>query len=320
MENLALSRRDDALILHQEIINSGENAARALAAFCDCLKKMRDTALYKELGCEDFATYCEEKAGIKSRMAYNYISAYERLGEKYITEHASLGITKLEVLSRIEPEKRDDIDAEETSVAELKRLQKELEDKQLEIAVLSGERDELKDKYEEAISELENSNESESEALEAAEAKIAQLEADIKAAEKAKAEKPQPSADDLAKIKKELRKELKDEYEKKAEKDKQTASADAQKAQAEIDKANERLKKLSAEKQAAKAEAARLEKALKASDGAISTVKVYFNEVQDIFGKMLNAINCTEGETKEKLLNAAGKLLDACTERLKESK
>lgn len=317
MEKLVHSRHEDAVILHEEILRNGEYAARALAAFCSSLKKMRDTALYKEFGCDDFATYCEDKAGIKSRMAYNYIAAYERLGEDFITEHAALGITKLELLSRIDPEKREEIDAEETSVAELKRLQKELEDKQLELAIISGERDELKDKYEEALSDLENSNGSETEALEQAEAKIAQLEADIKAAEAAKAE---PSAEDIAKLKKEIREEVKKEYDKKSEKAKAAAAGASDKAKAEIDKANERLKKLSAEKEAAEAEAARLEKALKASDGAISTVKVYFNEVQDIFGKMLNAINCTEGETKEKLLTAAGKLLDACTERLKESK
>ena len=58
------------------------------------------------------------------RQAYSYISAYEKLGQKYMADHADLGITKLELISQISSYEREefaaDVDLESATVRELK--------------------------------------------------------------------------------------------------------------------------------------------------------------------------------------------------------
>ena len=62
---------------------------------------MRDGKLYQVLGYQDFGTYCEEQHGIRARMAYKYIKAYEDLGRQLMEQNASAGITKLALLGEV---------------------------------------------------------------------------------------------------------------------------------------------------------------------------------------------------------------------------
>lgn len=107
----------------RDLINLG-TVARALVDVCHDLKTMRDEGLYTELGYDTFEEYAEQACGIKQRQAYSYISAYEKLGQKYMADHADLGITKLELISQISSYEREefaaDVDLESATVRELK--------------------------------------------------------------------------------------------------------------------------------------------------------------------------------------------------------
>ena len=109
---------------HVRILANGQVMARALVDVCHDLKTMRDEGLYTELGYDTFEEYAEQACGIKQRQAYSYISAYEKLGQKYMADHADLGITKLELISQISSYEREefaaDVDLESATVRELK--------------------------------------------------------------------------------------------------------------------------------------------------------------------------------------------------------
>ncbi|HIX16928.1 MAG TPA: DUF3102 domain-containing protein [Candidatus Gemmiger faecavium] len=90
-----------AASLHAEIRQKKEVLGNALADFCEALKRMRDGKLYQVLGYQDFGTYCEEQHGIRARMAYKYIKAYEDLGRQLMEQNASAGITKLALLGEV---------------------------------------------------------------------------------------------------------------------------------------------------------------------------------------------------------------------------
>lgn len=109
---------------HARILANGQVMARALVDVCHDLKTMRDEGLYTELGYDTFEEYAEQACGIKQRQAYSYISAYEKLGQKYMADHADLGITKLELISQISSYEREgftaDVDLESATVRELK--------------------------------------------------------------------------------------------------------------------------------------------------------------------------------------------------------
>lgn len=113
-----------ALALHQQIITNGTIAANALLEMCRCLKQMRDDKLYTALGYDDFGVYCEDKANIKSRQAYTYIKIYEELPPAFLQSNASLGVTKLELLTHVNPLDREEfmeqVDADKLTVQELK--------------------------------------------------------------------------------------------------------------------------------------------------------------------------------------------------------
>lgn len=113
-----------ALALHQQIITNGTIAANALLEMCRCLKQMRDDKLYTALGYDDFGVYCEDKANIKSRQAYTYIKIYEELPPAFLQSNANLGVTKLELLTHVNPLDREEfmekVDIGELTVNELK--------------------------------------------------------------------------------------------------------------------------------------------------------------------------------------------------------
>ncbi len=113
-----------ALALHQQIITNGTIAANALLEMCRCLKQMRDDKLYTALGYDDFGVYCEDKANIKSRQAYTYIKIYEELPPAFLQSNAKLGVTKLELLTHVNPLDRkefmEQVNADELTVNELK--------------------------------------------------------------------------------------------------------------------------------------------------------------------------------------------------------
>lgn len=90
-----------AVELHRRIMADAEVAGSAIISMAKALKEMRDTRLYTELGHADFESYVEDAVGLKQRQAYNYISVLEKLPAHILQSTAHLGITKLELLTRV---------------------------------------------------------------------------------------------------------------------------------------------------------------------------------------------------------------------------
>lgn len=113
------------------------------------LIEMRDGKLYKELGYQNFAEYCENEVGMKRRQSYCYISIVENLPEDFVHSSAQIGVKKLSLLSRLDEVTRNEIvkntDVSGTSVKELERQIKELK----------GENDKLRQTEEKYIEEVE---------------------------------------------------------------------------------------------------------------------------------------------------------------------
>lgn len=136
-ENLINSEPSETRIeaerLHTQIIINGQIAAEAILKLAECLKEMRDRKLYSEFGYGTFEEYCEEKAGIKQRQAYNFIYALENLGKDYLQSNAKLGITKLVELARLADVDREElertVDVESVSTRELQKKVDELQKK-----------------------------------------------------------------------------------------------------------------------------------------------------------------------------------------------
>ena len=115
-----------AINLHNQIVGNIEAAGVAMISMCRNLKQMRDTRLYSQLGYESFEDYTEKAVGLKRRQAYNYITVLESLPTHLLQSNAHLGITKLELLSRVPVLEREDVvteyELEGLSTRELREL------------------------------------------------------------------------------------------------------------------------------------------------------------------------------------------------------
>jgi len=170
----------EAQQLHVEIITSGQLVADSIVAYSRNLKRMKDTGLYTELGLNSFEDYCEQRAGIKQRQAYNFIRVIEELGENYVSANARLGITKLVELARLDTADREALesmtDLEDITTKELHKKIEELTKKNEQLKL---DCDDLKARNEELESELDEDGEKEAE-LSKAEIKKIRQEAENK--------------------------------------------------------------------------------------------------------------------------------------------
>lgn len=137
------AQQAQAASLHAEIRQKKEALGNALVDFCEALKRMRDQKLYQILGYQDFGAYCEEQHGIRARMAYKYIKAYEDLGRQLMEENASAGITKLALLGEVcAPDRAEfaaDHDLEGMTVQEIKEAIKAAADLGEQVSMLQEE-------------------------------------------------------------------------------------------------------------------------------------------------------------------------------------
>lgn len=136
MEQLAIlnnipsmtAEQQEAAAMHFEIVQAAKTAVNSLLDLGRKLKRMRDSGRYKDLGFTSFAEYTEAAVGIKQRQAYNYITVVESLPARLIEENAAAGVTKLALLSKLNPEDRGDLTGDalaNITVAELKKLVEE---------------------------------------------------------------------------------------------------------------------------------------------------------------------------------------------------
>lgn len=142
-ENNKPSISESAVELDLQIKAYANMAWQNLIEACRCLKCMRDTKLYEQLGYSSFGEYTEASLNIKERQAYTYISTYEKQGEAFLQSNAELGITKLALLSAIPATEREDFveshDLAGMSVAEVEALVKQNDGRAEQIDLLSAE-------------------------------------------------------------------------------------------------------------------------------------------------------------------------------------
>lgn len=328
---------EDALQTHQRIMANSEICARSLFEVCKDLKKMRDKKLYEQFGYETFDNYCENMAGVKSRMAYNYISAYENLGATVLQSNAHLGITKLNLIAGMNPVERaeglHDGTFENMSVSEIKELVKknkemgeqidllkeQLEEAQStdneqeccdESAETDTEKEDLKKKNEELIKMLhEKDSQHEKELKNLRDDIEDELREEIEEEYKSKlADEPAETEDNSAEIqkqideavataKKETEKEVKAKYSEKEKKQK------------------EKIKALEDAISSADADKKTLEKQLALSDTKSAKAMVYIQSIQDNFNSLFALISDMDAEQQDKFKGAVLKLTNVMQEK-----
>ena len=293
----------EAIKLHNEIITNGTIAAQALYELCRCLKRMRDEKLYTQLGFDDFDTYCEQKANIKKRQAYNYIKTYEDLGSGFLQSNASLGITKLELLTHVPALDRADFmennSVSDLSVAELKSKIEELErengakceqisllQEQMKERTAKNDDSEYNAKVEELTTQIAEMKKSMDGMISPAELK--KLEKEKKSEIKAATEKAVREA-----IDKERKSAAKDYEDKFAEKEKEYRN--------KISGYEKKLADKDANISAAVRKQAELEERLKAASHDDSAkFRIYFEQLNDIIEKLFEALDGIEDAAQKK--------------------
>lgn len=324
----------EAVELHKRIMTSGQIMASALLDFCQELKEMRDKCLYEELGYTDFDSYVEGAVGIKKRMAYNYIQALERNGPVIMSEHASIGITKLQLIAQLSPTDRDEVisteDLATMSAAEVKELVAKYNKATEQLNFLQEENKALKEKepgevlytaedlqaaVEKARLEAESQTESNAESYEDLKAQAEQdarkeLEA-LHKRELADAQKKAKEAADAA-----LQKKIDAATKKAIDGAKAEGRKEAEKAAEDL---RQQVEAAAKEKEAAEERAAQLEKKLELAASTESTAfALYFDQLQQAKCKMDGLLEQMQqkgqAEQAEKLRRALKKALTAILE------
>ena len=301
---------ETALELHEAIMHSAQAAALSLMEMCRGLKKMRDTRLYESLGHSSFDDYCEKMAGIRARQAYTYIAVYERFGEARLAANASLGVTKLELISRLPFSEQDSVleaaGLDGMSVAELRAMAEQYRAVGRQTDMFAGESAEAEPETADAPGSIpeEVLEKVRREAREESAAESAALRAEL-AAEKAS----RREAVEVA-VKRRLKKESAEAAARAAEEARSRAEEEAaEKYGAELDE----LRRAAAE---ASEISEGLRERLKNADGQYATLKVYFAAIRENFVRAAELIGTFDGGDREKYTAAFVKLLDALREEI----
>ena len=301
---------ETALELHEAIMHSAQAAALSLMEMCRGLKKMRDTRLYESLGHSSFDDYCEKMAGIRARQAYTYIAVYERFGEARLAANASLGVTKLELISRLPFSEQDSVleaaGLDGMSVAELRAMAEQYRAVGRQTDMFDGESAEAEPETADAPGSIpeEVLEKVRREAREESAAESAALRAEL-AAEKAS----RREAVEVA-VKRRLKKESAEAAARAAEEARSRAEEEAaEKYGAELDE----LRRAAAE---ASEISEGLRERLKNADGQYATLKVYFAAIRENFVRAAELIGTFDGGDREKYTAAFVKLLDALREEV----
>lgn len=328
-----------AMALHYEIKSSLAAAANAMVDFCRQLKAMRDGKLYIHIGFDSFENYVEKAHSIHQRQRYNYIQTYEKLGARLMEENADIGITKLQLLTKVSAIHRDEFleenDLANITVAELEKLIEEKKGLSEQVSFfqraskdkeeIAAERDALLEKVKQLNEELEDKDQ-------AMFAPVETAGIDSELAEKIRAEaKAEAETEHLRQIK-----ELNGEYERRlsdaVKKEKEKASKKLEKERAGFEKEKQAAADRAAEQAREKLEAEFMEKnkdalsALTAEQektaalekklalaGNKNTVKfsILFSSVQDTIAELedlIDTISETDRETAAKFNNALQRL------------
>lgn len=307
---------ETALELHEAIMHSAQAAALSLMEMCRGLKKMRDTRLYESLGHSSFDDYCEKMAGIRARQAYTYIAVYERFGEARLAANASLGVTKLELISRLPFSEQDSVleaaGLEGMSVAELRAMAEQYRTvgHQTDMFAAAEAEPETADSVPEEVLEKVRLEVREESAAETAALRAQLEEAEAKHKAELDAEKASRREAVEAAVKRRLKKESAEAAARAAEEARSRAEEEAaEKYGAELDE----LRRAAAE---ASEISEGLRERLKNADGQYATLKVYFAAIRENFVRAAELIGTFDGGDREKYTAAFVKLLDALREEI----
>lgn len=286
----------DAVATHERIKANAQLAASALGEMAKALKHMRDEKLYLQLGFETFGDYVENNQdySFKERQAYTYIKAYEELGDKFLQSNAELGITKLELLTKIPAYERQEFADEIAglSVKEVEDLIKTKQDLGEQLTLLEQANVDLKKQL--------------------AEKPIEVVQAISEQAEK---EKEQAIAEALKKAERHSdseKKKLKQDFEQQLKQ----LNADSKK---EIESLKQSLEAALVEKEQLTSEREQLRKKLSTGspDEMKIAIKLYFEEVQKDLSAFIEKVRSIENaEEKEKFRTAALKWLEMISKSL----
>ena len=323
----------NALVTHQHICECYKTAAVSLMDMAKSLKKMRDEKLYTELGYESFGDYVEhnDDYSFKERQAYTYISCYENLGEAFLQSNANLGITKLELLTKIGTFDREEVvegnDLAGMSVAEVKQL---IADKQAlgeqlsmfqaekeanksaadELKKAQAEIEQLKSRLEDAQENYDDQSNKDAERI-----KELQLELDELKNKPVEVAVQKPSKEEIDKIKETERKKL----EKAKQKEIDELKAEQERQITKLKEEHELA--LKTEKDQAAMREAQLEKKVKSSNSeeAVIALKIIFADTQKSVNAFLDKINDLQSdEAKKKFKSGAKEWLSLIVEKLGE--
>lgn len=306
------NEQHDFIVLHKTIMANGNAAYMSAVQMARGLKEMRDSGRYKAGGFETFGEYAESACGIKERQAYNYISIIENLSGEFLQSTAKIGVSKLALLASMSAKDRDDLvtehgeELESISTKELDKLKKEYEGRIKQLQFDFEER--LKAK-EDTIEELKDSID-EIGAVDYS-SDIKRLEDDKQALEQEleHLRNTPPKADDKAERELEKKKEeIKKLKEAKATVEKALAEAQ-EKADKEMLKAIEKeraeAKKLEVELiEERKRLEAEAKKAMIASDPLMSEFKVKFAMWQELGNRLKEITTEVEDNNAEKCRKA----------------
>ena len=165
-----------AVELDQRIKTTAKALAENLFELCGLFYKMSSEKLYKELGYQSFAEYCENEVGITEQQGRKYSkigSSFSAENRKSTFGFENLGTEKLYLLAKLDEPDREEIqqnvNLEDVSVRELKA----------EIAKLKDDNDKIrsaKNSMESDLLSVKSNNRSLRHQLDDAEKKIADLE------------------------------------------------------------------------------------------------------------------------------------------------
>lgn len=118
-----------ALSLNRKIKANVQILADVIFELGSQLKEMRDGKLYKELGYEDFKSYCQNEIGLKQSQSYAYIKIAENIPNELFQSTGKIGVEKLKLLAKVENEQERLVLAEKTQEENLtvKQLKAEID-------------------------------------------------------------------------------------------------------------------------------------------------------------------------------------------------
>lgn len=314
----------EAVMCHQRVVENAKLAGATLLEMGRALKEIRDRKLYIQLGFDSFGQYVEDNGdyAFKERQAYTYIKATESFSEKFLTDHADLGVTKIGMLTALSEGDAVEVIEAHNDLAgmtadEVKELVREKQGLGEQLAFWKDETQKAKDGKADMIAKIDKLT---------AELERAEAAAEKSEEAKRKAALDQQKAEDKLKKEKGKHKEeldkLRAEIEMvKQQRDSAPEISDEQRQEiraAAIAEAEEKHRKELAELEGQK-KALEAKMQSGAPDEQRAAMKIYFENVQNAVNTFAAKIDLlTDEEVKQKMRGGAIKYLSIVIDELKE--